>query len=92
MKKRQLELAMALIMILILSVYARSLGDIAISVMEVKRSRVVVIDPGHGGFDPGKVGINQILEKDINLSIALKLKNLLENYDLCIQGKALSNS
>lgn len=84
MKKRQLELAMALIMILILSVYARSLGDIAISVMEVKRSRVVVIDPGHGGFDPGKVGINQILEKDINLSIALKLKNLLEQEGIFV--------
>ena len=23
----------------------------------------IVIDPGHGGFDPGKVGVNQTLEK-----------------------------
>lgn len=43
---------------------------------------VIVIDPGHGGRDPGKVGIDQILEKDINLSIALKLKNLLEQNDI----------
>lgn len=78
MKKKQLELAMALIMIVILSMYARGLEDIAVSVMEVKKNWVIVIDPGHGGFDPGKVGINQILEKDINLSIALKLKMLLE--------------
>jgi len=42
---------------------------------------VVVIDPGHGGFDPGKVGIGGELEKDINLSIALKLKSLLELND-----------
>ncbi|MDF2803495.1 MAG: cell wall hydrolase/autolysin, partial [Anaerocolumna sp.] len=28
---------------------------------------VVVIDPGHGGFDPGKIGVNKVLEKDINL-------------------------
>ena len=35
---------------------------------------VIVIDPGHGGFDPGKVGINGKDEKDINLSIALKLR------------------
>ena len=39
----------------------------------------IVIDAGHGGIDPGKVGINKALEKDINLSIALKLKPLLEN-------------
>lgn len=42
----------------------------------------VVIDPGHGGFDPGKVGINGALEKDINLLISLKLKSLLEQNDI----------
>lgn len=42
----------------------------------------VVIDPGHGGRDPGKVGVNGALEKDINLAIALKLKNLLEQNDV----------
>ena len=35
---------------------------------------VVVIDAGHGGSDPGKVGNSNILEKDINLSLALKLQ------------------
>ncbi len=38
----------------------------------------IVIDPGHGGRDPGKVGVNYALEKDINLKISLKLKKLLE--------------
>jgi N-acetylmuramoyl-L-alanine amidase len=42
----------------------------------------IVIDPGHGGRDPGKVGVNHALEKDINLSIAIKLKNLLELNDI----------
>ena len=42
----------------------------------------VVIDAGHGGFDPGKVGVNNALEKDINLSIAFKLKSLLEQNDI----------
>lgn len=37
----------------------------------------VAIDPGHGGRDPGKIGINGALEKDINLSIAMKLKDKL---------------
>jgi N-acetylmuramoyl-L-alanine amidase len=42
----------------------------------------VAIDAGHGGFDPGKVGINNVLEKEINLSIAYKLKSLLEQNDI----------
>ncbi len=42
----------------------------------------VVVDAGHGGADPGKVGINQALEKDINLQIAQKLKAFLEAEDV----------
>lgn len=39
---------------------------------------VVVIDPGHGGKDPGAIGINGAKEKDINLAIGLKLGKLIE--------------
>ena len=42
----------------------------------------VVIDAGHGGIDPGKVGINGELEKDLNLKIAMKLKMFLEASDV----------
>lgn len=42
----------------------------------------IIIDAGHGGFDPGKVGVNNAEEKDINLSISLKLKALLEQNDI----------
>ena len=38
----------------------------------------VAVDAGHGGDDPGKIGINGALEKDINLSIAKKLQKCLE--------------
>ena len=44
------------------------------------RLRRVVIDPGHGGRDPGAVGRRngeQILEKDLNLDIALYAADLL---------------
>ena len=43
---------------------------------------VIAIDAGHGGSDPGKVGINDKLEKEINLSIALKLEQLLKKNDI----------
>jgi N-acetylmuramoyl-L-alanine amidase len=40
---------------------------------------VIVLDPGHGGKDPGAVGkILKAREKDINLSVAMKLKHMLE--------------
>ena len=39
---------------------------------------VVLIDSGHGGSDPGKIGIHQEKEKDINLQIAKRLKKQLE--------------
>ncbi len=42
----------------------------------------VVIDAGHGGADPGKVGINGAQEKDINLQIAKYLKQYLEASDI----------
>lgn len=54
-------------------------GIFGTRVMESKP--VIVIDAGHGGFDPGKIGINGADEKDINLSIALKLRTFLEAND-----------
>ncbi len=37
-----------------------------------------LIDAGHGGFDPGKVGDGDVYEKDINLAIAKKLQSYFE--------------
>ena len=44
----------------------------------------VVIDAGHGGDDPGKVGINGANEKDINLEIAELVKVFLEANDITV--------
>ena len=42
----------------------------------------VVIDPGHGGNDPGGIGVSGVLEKDVNLSVALFLKENLEQQGI----------
>jgi N-acetylmuramoyl-L-alanine amidase len=40
--------------------------------------RVVVIDPGHGGYDPGSPGADGIVEKDVALAVGLALARALE--------------
>lgn len=43
-----------------------------------KYKNIIVIDPGHGGKDPGTIG-NGLVEKEITLDISLKLLKLFEN-------------
>lgn len=47
-----------------------------------KEKLCVVIDAGHGGADPGKVGVDGSLEKDLNLQIANKLATFLRAADV----------
>ena len=42
----------------------------------------IVLDAGHGGDDPGKIGINGSREKEINLAITKKVKDYLEANDI----------
>ena len=50
-----------------------------------KSKPVIVIDPGHGGIDPGATGINNATEKSIVLAVALAMKTVLGDtgrYDI----------
>jgi N-acetylmuramoyl-L-alanine amidase len=44
---------------------------------EIERVKRVVIDPGHGGSDPGAIGPRGLLEKDVVLDIAKRLGHIL---------------
>jgi N-acetylmuramoyl-L-alanine amidase len=44
----------------------------------ISKIRRIVVDPGHGGHDPGATGPNGIQEKDVVLAIGLKLRDLLK--------------
>ena len=45
--------------------------------MPLRTVDTVVIDPGHGGRDPGAIGLRGIREKDVNLAVAKRLSRVL---------------
>lgn len=73
---------MGIVMVLIVAALVSPTLDVESSINETKRIYTVVIDAGHGGIDCGKVGLNDALEKDINLQMALQLKGYLEASDV----------
>lgn len=85
MRDRSPEVIMSLIFLMSVFLIFRKAGVITVTSSEVvtgQRKYTVCIDSGHGGGDPGKIGINGSLEKDINLQIAQRLRGYLEASDV----------
>lgn len=81
-----LNYTMTCLLILSLLVVAKESSNIisVFHLLDTTPAKCVVIDAGHGGMDPGKIGTNGALEKDINLSIAKKVKKYLEQQDVTV--------
>lgn len=80
--KKKMELVMAVCLLVSAFILAKQGAILVQSEKTTAKNICIVLDAGHGGSDPGKVGINDALEKDINLAITLKLKDLLEQKDI----------
>jgi N-acetylmuramoyl-L-alanine amidase len=58
------------------ALFASAYGSKLLTGATNSETKTVIIDPGHGEPDGGAVGVDGVIEKDINLSISLKLKSL----------------
>lgn len=74
-KRYALELVMACVLLLSFVFLSK---EAAVVSKEMTSEKVIAVDAGHGGRDPGMIGIGNLREDQINLAIAFKLKEQLE--------------
>lgn len=76
--RKKIELILVMLTLAGLVMVSKKLEKYVNSDRVEKKEYTVVLDAGHGSSDSGKVGINGVLEKDINLSISKETKKHLE--------------
>lgn len=76
--RKKVEFMILILLLAGLVAVSRNLKEY-VSGNKIKRAEnTVIIDAGHGADDPGKIGVNDAKEKDVNLKIAKKVKKMLE--------------
>ena len=70
------------LLIAVVCLFAFRVSEHTETVANTTASFKLVVDAGHGGKDNGAVGVNGILEKDINLAVSKKLKQLSGEYKI----------
>ena len=80
---KKIEFILILLALMVLVLLSKKLekyasGEIVKLAEKEKKSQVIVLDAGHGGSDPGKIGVHEEKEKEINLEIAVKVEKMLK--------------
>lgn len=82
MERKRMEIVLGALLLAVAGLITVHGVRYAQTMRMTREMKTVVIDAGHGGADPGKVGVNQALEKDINLSIAKLVCQYLKQNDV----------
>lgn len=82
--KKRIELYMAVLLLVAVCLLSKEGAVLVSSMRAAEEKPCIVVDAGHGGDDPGKIGIHGELEKDINLAIAKKVKARLEKENITV--------
>ena len=81
--KKRIGVGIVLAVLVIAGIRVSGSAQFAVMTKKADRAEYMVcIDSGHGGNDPGKIGVAGTKEKEVNLAIALKLKKQLEKQNI----------
>ena len=75
-----ISLALIVLISIVIGFIGKSYEDIIISSKAdaLPYEKIIILDAGHGGEDPGAVGANGLYEKDLNLQFAFEIGKALE--------------
>ena len=84
MKKYGLELMLGCLLLVSFLILSKQAAEVSETMSSVENPKTILVDAGHGGADPGMIGVNGLEEKGINLQIAVKLKDSLEKQGFSV--------
>ena len=84
MKKYGLELMLGCLLLVSFLILSKQAAEVSETMSSTENSKIILVDAGHGGADPGMIGVNGLEEKGINLQIAIKLKDSLEKQGFSV--------
>lgn len=72
LNKKKLVFGLAILILIVVT-------TLTIIISSANSPFYIIIDPGHGGKDSGAIGIGKVLEKDLNLDVALNLRDFFQS-------------
>ena len=78
MEKRGTKLVLICLFLIGVYILAREAALVSGKNHNWDPGKMILVDAGHGGTDPGMIGVGGLKEKEINLEIANRLKKVLE--------------
>ena len=78
MEKRGTKLVLICLFLIGVYILAREAALVSGKNHNRDPGKMILVDAGHGGTDPGMIGVGGLKEKEINLEIANRLKKVLE--------------